>query len=485
MENPLYRPEDLGKPIPDSKHAVSVCLPKWADVVDYEEGEERVIEAMQAGYPRFFYHPLVEEFFAECERKFAREGEFCIAFPSKRIAEQCVKYIAPYVDITGRTEPYGAQDVYVCCLPEAARACAGEFWQHTGMIINSRQAEAVLSGNFPAEDNSKNIIKQRIAGLSGEDEDNIYLFPSGMGAIFTAHQAITDINPQQKTIQLGFPYVDSLKVQEKFGAGVHFLKYNDDNDLAAVEEIIRNEKIAAVFCEFPGNPLLQSIALDKLSEILRVREVPLIIDDTVATWYNVDLREFADITTTSLTKFFAGSCDVIAGSLVINSASPLYDKLKPAVDNIYEDLLFTGDAQVLEKNSRDFSGRMEKINGTTEVICDYLRNHPEIKQVYYPKYITPDTYNRLKRPGAGYGGLFSVTFSSEQKAIDFYDNIEICKGPSLGTNFTLACPYTLLAHYHELDFAAKFGIEANLIRISIGLEDADDLVSKFEKALML
>lgn len=64
-----------------------------------------------------------------------------------------------------------------------------------------------------------------------------------------------------------------------------------------------------------------------------------------------------------------------------------------------------------------------------------------------------------------------------------FDTLEIAKGPSLGTNFTLSSPYTLLAHYGELEWAAGFGVESDLIRISVGLEETEELVGIFERAL--
>lgn len=78
-----------------------------------------------------------------------------------------------------------------------------------------------------------------------------------------------------------------------------------------------------------------------------------------------------------------------------------------------------------------------------------------MKQVYYPS--TGEfkgNYDRCKRENGGYGGLLSITFNSEKDAICFYDLIETAKGPSLGTNFTLTSPYTLLAHYRELDWVS-------------------------------
>ena len=67
--------------------------------------------------------------------------------------------------------------------------------------------------------------------------------------------------------------------------------------------------------------------------------------------------------------------------------------------------------------------------------------------------------------------------------MSFYDHLDTAKGPSLGTNFTLASPFVILAHYNELDWAESFGAERNLVRFSVGLEDEEELVEKFKKAL--
>jgi cystathionine gamma-synthase len=77
----------------------------------------------------------------------------------------------------------------------------------------------------------------------------------------------------------------------------------------------------------------------------------------------------------------------------------------------------------------------------------------------------------------------SVTFQHDEQAIKFFDELEVQKGPSLGTNFTLASPYAILAHYLELDWAAQWGVESYLVRLSVGLEDPEDLGRTIDKAL--
>lgn len=106
-----------------------------------------------------------------------------------------------------------------------------------------------------------------------------------------------------------------------------------------------------------------------------------------------------------------------------------------------------------------------------------------MKKIYYPKYVTSEIYLQYKRSQGGFGGLFSVTFHSDLASQQFFDALTVAKGPSLGTNFTLACPYTILAHYFELDWASKYGVEYGLVRTSVGLEDKEILLKIFQKAL--
>lgn len=111
-----------------------------------------------------------------------------------------------------------------------------------------------------------------------------------------------------------------------------------------------------------------------------------------------------------------------------------------------------------------------------------------IKQVYYPKWQTRKNYDKCRLPPrieneGNFGGLFSVTFTSQQVAEVFFDALPCAKGPSLGTNFTLACPYTILAHYFELPWAAQYEVEEGLVRVSVGLEDTDILLDWFRNSL--
>jgi cystathionine gamma-synthase len=151
----------------------------------------------------------------------------------------------------------------------------------------------------------------------------------------------------------------------------------------------------------------------------------------------------------------------------------------------------------MERNSRTFEQRIKIIDSNAEAISDFLRSQSlagglpsaVINDVFYPKYQTREHYDRCRaknsdgKPRGGFGGLFSLTFTSTAASRAFFDTLPSYKGPSLGTSFTLACPYTILAHYWELEWAAKYGIEETLIRISVGTENKEELLKAFQVAL--
>lgn len=289
------------------------------------------------------------------------------------------------------------------------------------------------------------------------------------------------------------------------------------------EEFNRNPAvppILALFTEFPSNPLLRSANLPRLRALADKYDFLIVIDETIGNFVNVEVLPYADIVVSSLTKIFSGASNVMGGryifllyliseffwgsfildSLVLNPQGRHYQALKKYMDDKFEDFYFDEDAIYMERNSRDFKQRIRLIDSNAEAICDFLRERslaggassPTIKEVFYPKYITPENYNhcRIKdhnsvdgKAVGGYGGLFSLTFTSLKASLAFFDALPCYKGPSLGTNFTLACPYTILAHFTELEWAAEFGVEEGLVRISVGTEDTDVLLRNFEMAL--
>ena len=145
-----------------------------------------------------------------------------------------------------------------------------------------------------------------------------------------------------------------------------------------------------------------------------------------------------------------------------------------------ETLLYGADARVLLANGRDFPVRMQEINHNAAQLFAYLRGHKDVQRVYYPE---GDAYEAIRVSGGGYGGLLSFELKDATKARLVYDALAVAKGPSLGTDFTLASPYTLLAHYNELPWAIENGVSPDLIRASVGREDVGHIVKRFDAAL--
>ncbi|KAH8688887.1 putative cystathionine gamma-synthase [Talaromyces proteolyticus] len=355
------------------------------------------------------------------------------------------------------------------------------------------------------EDNAKRAVRRRITGslrsnvdlsealesntsdgrVAGLTEDDVFLYPNGMNSIFNTHQNVLSARGSKRSICFGFPYTDTLKILEKWGPGCLFYGYGSDEDLDDLERRLeQGERFLALFTEFPSNPLLKSPNLKRIHALGKKYDFAIVVDETISNFINVDVLPYADVVVSSLTKIFSGDSNVMGGSAVLNPQGQYFQDLKSAFQSNYEDNLWVEDAVFLERNSRDFVSRIEKINATTELVTGILKSSPLVKDVYYPKHSpTNPFYEAFRHPSGGYGGLFSVTFHSTEDAIIFFDTLEILKGPSLGTNFTLGSPYTLLAHYNELPWASSFDVPFDLVRVSVGLEDPEELARRFHQAL--
>jgi len=131
--------------------------------------------------------------------------------------------------------------------------------------------------------------------------------------------------------------------------------------------------------------------------------------------------------------------------------------------------------------------RVREANANALVLVEFLRNHPLIEQVLHPSFgPTFPNYERHRRrdgDGGGYGNILSVVFKSSESARYFYDTLDVCKGSSFGTNFTLAIPYVQLACYWTQDKCEKYGLPRHVLRVSVGLEDPREICRKFALAL--
>lgn len=475
---PRWRAGDLGAPLPDSPHAISVAMPRWADVVGYEEKRPETMANLRSGYPRFLVHPRVR---AVAEA--LAPGRPCLPFPSPRAAERAAGFVRAQ---TGAPVEFIRRGAVTGVVTDATGEPALKaFWQHTGLILSTRQAEAWLAGRGePAEaPEIRAALRHQLAALYDCTPEDVFLYPTGMAAQYAALRAAQARRPGRPTAQLGFPYVDTFKLQQRCGAGAVLL-HRLDRLTADLEALLARGPLAACFCEIPGNPLLGSADLRRVTPLLRVHGVPLVADDAAATPVNVDLGAHADLIATSLSKFFVGTADAMGGAVICPPRSPWHEELHARLAAEHEELLGGEDAAVLAARLRDFPERMARHNRHGQLVAERLRAHPAVERVWYPRWEFSESYEAVRRPGGGWGAL--ITFQPRHAASAaprIYDRLEVCKGPSFGTIFTLACPFTLLAHYTELDWAEACGVSRHLIRISVGLEDPEELWARLERAL--
>ena len=491
LKHPLWREEDLGTPLPDDELGVSVSLPCWKHVIGYEEKDPAVVSKFRSGYPRFCCPPAVGALFDAATKQCAAEGERCLVFPKRIHAERCIEYVARAGFQNTRSASFGTEALGVAVFPADAYDTARRFWRFCGEVVSTRQACHALGRGHddvtPAEGAAaQTTIRERLARLSGQSPADVFLFPSGMAATYAVHRMLTTVFPRRKTIQLDFPYVDVLKLQEQFGSGVHFFPLSRDEEHDEVRAVLAREPIAGIFCEAPSNPLLRCVDFERLRAITSATQpdVPLIVDDTIATLANVDAFRVADAVTTSLTKAFSGEGDVMAGSVILNSRSKHHAAFSAFMKEHADHQLWRGDAVALEKNSRDFLERAAIMSRNSTALFEHLRLHSKVAKTWHSSVDGGAGYRLIQRDGGGHGCLLSfVLKDAAQGSPRFYDALRTCKGPSLGTSFTLVCPYTLLAHYDELDWAESCGADRYLLRISAGLEPLDDLIARFDEAL--
>lgn len=482
LADPAWREEDLGMPLPDVQHACSVCLPTWDSVIGYEEGREKVTRRMRTGYPRFFRHPAVERLFLTAKGEIAGEDDYVIVLPTRRSAQQAQRWIERRIETAVRIASYNGLQALI--VPAKAKDDANLYWRFSGEVVSSRQAQDLLDGTM-REGSKSHLIARRIAKLAGAEPEDSFIFTSGMAAITAALRALPGVKEGKRTLQLEFPYVDGLKIQEVFGNGVVYLNDATGESFDEALQRIRQGEFAGVFTEVPSNPLLHTVDLARVAEACAEGATPFLIDDSTAGPFNVQALRFADVVTGSLTKWISGMGDVMAGAATVRADSPHANAFREVLaEESHETApLYIADAEVLLSNLKGYAQRMKAVNANGLALAEWLAAHPAVETVWHPSLGDTTHYDAVKAKGGGYGGLLSFALKNQKRTPKVYDALKLSKGPSFGTVFSLVCPYTLLAHYTELEWTEGCGVPANLLRVSTGIEPFETIRAAFEEAL--
>lgn len=255
------------------------------------------------------------------------------------------------------------------------------------------------------------------------------------------------------------------------------------SDLDEVRNSI-DEKVKAIYIESPTNPLMDVTDIEAVSKIAKEKGIYTIVDNTFMTPYlQKPITLGTDIVIHSATKYLGGHSDIVSGVVVVNSKE-LAERLH-FVQNSTGGVLAPFDSFLLIRGIKTLAVRMDRHNLNAKFVAEFLRNREEIKKIYYPGFEDHPGYEIQSRQAKGYGGMLSFVLKEGYDYKKFLESLEmITFGESLGGVESLVCHPASMTHGSiPYELRQKIGIVDNLIRLSIGIENPEDLIKDLENAL--
>ncbi|MCC2116747.1 bifunctional cystathionine gamma-lyase/homocysteine desulfhydrase [Bacillus halotolerans] len=339
--------------------------------------------------------------------------------------------------------------------------------QHTGYEY-SRTAN-------PTRTALETLVTELEAGEAG------YAFSSGMAAITAVMMLFNSGDHVVLTDDVyGGTYRVMTKVLNRLGIESTFV---DTSSREEVEKAIRpNTK--AIYIETPTNPLLKITDLSLMADIAKKAGVLLIVDNTFNTpYFQQPLTLGADIVLHSATKYLGGHSDVVGG-LVITASKELGEELH-FVQNSTGGVLGPQDSWLLIRGIKTLGLRMEAIDQNARKIASFLEQHPAVQTLYYPGSPDHPGHALAKSQGSGFGGMISFDIGSEERVDAFLGKLKLFTiAESLGAVESLISVPARMTHASiPRERRLELGISDGLIRISVGIEDGEDLLEDIEQAL--
>lgn len=314
-----------------------------------------------------------------------------------------------------------------------------------------------------------------------EEGQRGFAFGSGMAAI---HAVFTLFNTGDHVLLTddvyGGTYRIFTKVLTRLGIESTFV---DTTDLEAVKQAIQpNTK--AIYIETPTNPLLKVTDIRAISNLGHEHNLLVVVDNTFATpyWQN-PLVLGADIVLHSATKYLGGHSDLVAGLAVVNSEN-LGDELH-FIQNAVGGILGPQDSWLLIRGIKTLGLRMEAIERNAHEIVKFLDQHDKVSKVYYPGLEQHPQHKLASEQAEGFGGIISFDVGSNEKAERLLSRLHyFTLAESLGAVESLISVPARMTHASiPEERRAELGITPGLVRISVGIEDVEDLIDDLRAAL--
>ncbi len=322
-------------------------------------------------------------------------------------------------------------------------------------------------------------LEQNLAALEGGL--SAHCFASGMAAIDTMMKLF---RAGDHIIVSGNTYGGTFRLFDKVlkNFGLEF-SYVDTTDVANVEAALQpNTKM--VFVETPTNPMMDIADLEGIGELTRANNLRLVVDNTfMSPFFQNPIRWGADIVIHSTTKYLNGHSDSVGGVVVTNRSEDA--ERIGFLQNAAGAILSPFDAFLILRGTKTLAVRMAQHDENGRRVAAFLSEHPAVQKVYYPGLPQHPQHDRARRLMTGFGGMIAFETGSLAAARSVLDNVRLCAlAESLGGVETLIShPATMTHASVPAEQRAKLGITDGLVRISVGIEDVEDIIADLDTAL--
>ncbi|SFA95114.1 MULTISPECIES: bifunctional cystathionine gamma-lyase/homocysteine desulfhydrase [unclassified Bacillus (in: firmicutes)] len=326
---------------------------------------------------------------------------------------------------------------------------------------------------------TRHALEELIKDLEGGEAG--FAFGSGMAAITAVMMLFNSGDHIVMTDDVyGGTFRVMTKVLNRFGIEATFV---DTSNLDNIKNEIRpNTK--AVYLETPTNPLLKITDIAGAAKIAKENNLLTIVDNTFSTpYWQTPIEYGADIVLHSATKYIGGHSDVVAGLVVVNSEKLAEDL--HFVQNSTGGVLGPQDSWLLIRGIKTLGIRMEETEENTRAIVKFLQDHPSVEKVYYPGIESHPNHDIAKKQAKGFGGMISFDVGSGEKADELLAKVKyFTLAESLGAVESLISVPSRMTHASiPKERRDELGITEGLVRLSVGLEDVEDLIEDLEQAL--
>ena len=322
-------------------------------------------------------------------------------------------------------------------------------------------------------------VERNLAALEGGKAG--FAFASGMAAI---NAVMTLLAAGDHVIVSDNTYGGTFRLFDKIlkNFGLDF-SYVDTREAQNVEDAIRSST-RMVFVETPTNPIMSLTDIRAVAEITWRRGIRLVVDNTfMSPFFQRPLSLGADIVIHSTTKYLNGHSDSIGGVAILNDERDI--ARMGFIQNAAGAILSPMDSWLVLRGTKTLPVRMRQHDQNGRAVAQFLVEHPKVKQVHYPGLKSHPQYDLARQQMSGFGAMLSFETGSRENANSVLEGVRLCTpGESLGGVETLISHPATMTHASVPEpERARLGITEGLVRISVGIEDVEDIIADIDAAL--